>query len=75
MGTYLKMLRNSENPELKKAAEDLINKWKVILHKPSKQNKPNKPTIKSKIIFQKARMPQKKEIISEKIYIYISNKI
>lgn len=76
MGTYLKMLRNSENPELKKAAEDLINKWKVILHKPSKQNKPNKPTIKIEDYFLEGENASKKRNnIRKNLYIYLEQNL
>lgn len=31
-------MKESKNPEVKKTAENLINKWKVILHKPKKND-------------------------------------
>ena len=44
----MKKFRESENKELKKVAEDLINKWKLIIHKPEvpkKEVEADKPKI------------------------------
>ena len=44
----MKKFKESENKELKKVAEDLINKWKLIIHKPEvpkKEVEADKPKI------------------------------
>ena len=73
MGSYLKALKNSKNPELKKAAEDLINNWKVILHKP---NKPKKPPIKIEDYFLKDENASKKRnSIRKNLYIHLEQNL
>ena len=45
IGTFMKKYKESENKEVKEAAEDLINKWKSIIHK---QNEPPKKEVEKK---------------------------
>ena len=72
----MKKFRESENIELKKVAEDLINKWKLIIHKPEvpkKEVEADKPkiNIEDYLINDEDKSSKKRNNTRKNLYKYL----
>ena len=76
IGTFMKKYKESENKEVKEAAEDLINKWKSIIHKqnepPKKEVEKNKPVINIEdYLLEEDKSTKKRNNTRKNLYKYL----
>ena len=72
----MKKFKESENKELKKVAEDLINKWKLVIHKPEvpkKEVEADKPkiNIEDYLINDEDKSSKKRNNTRKNLYKYL----